>query len=64
MKAPLIYLLSLVLLASHAQNNAVIKNYTKKFTGVCFTENLGQVGDQNNKPRPDVLFGGEMGSLV
>ena len=29
-----------------------------------FTENKGQVHDQNYKARPDVLFGGTDGSLV
>lgn len=30
----------------------------------CFTENKGQVYDQNNQLRPDVLFGGESNGLV
>lgn len=31
---------------------------------ISFTENKGQVHDQNYKPRPDVLFGGTDGNLV
>ena len=31
---------------------------------VTFTENKGQVGDQNRKPRPDVLFGGSVNGLI
>ena len=33
-------------------------------TGISFTENKGQIHDQNYKPRPDVLFGGESNGLV
>ncbi|MBK6520816.1 MAG: SBBP repeat-containing protein, partial [Sphingobacteriaceae bacterium] len=29
-----------------------------------FTENKGQIGDQNHKPRPDVLFGASDGQLT
>ena len=29
-----------------------------------FTENKGQVSDQNGNPRPDVLFSGEVGGMV
>lgn len=36
----------------------------KSAAGVSFTENKGQVHDQNNKARPDVLFGGTDGNLV
>ncbi len=35
-----------------------------KTVGLCFTENKGQVSDQNGKPRPDVLFGGTAGEVV
>ena len=31
---------------------------------ITFTENKGQVSDQNNKPRPDVLFGGNANGMV
>ena len=31
---------------------------------VSFTENKGQISDQNNKARPDVLFGGVAGNMV
>ena len=37
----------------------------KKTTqSITFTENKGQVSDQNNKPRPDVLFGGYANGMV
>ncbi|MBL7909868.1 MAG: T9SS type A sorting domain-containing protein [Bacteroidia bacterium] len=36
----------------------------KKSNGISFTENKGQVHDQNYKARPDVLFGGESNGLV
>ena len=44
-------------------------NYPKGFilktnSGISFTENKGQIHDQNYKLRPDVLFGGSDGILV
>ena len=44
-------------------------NYPKGFipktnSGISFTENKGQIHDQNYKLRPDVLFGGSDGNLV
>jgi len=44
-------------------------NYPKGFSpktnaGISFTENKGQIHDQNYKSRPDVLFGGSDGNLV
>jgi len=40
-------------------------DFKPKFnTGISFTENKGQVHDQNNHLRPDVLFGGTDGNLV
>lgn len=35
-----------------------------KQTGISFTENKGQVCDQNLKPRPDVLFSGSSADMV
>ncbi len=35
-----------------------------KQTGISFTENKGQVCDQNFKPRPDVLFSGSADGMV
>ncbi len=40
--------------------NSIPKN-TK---AICFTENKGQIGDQNNQPRLDILFGGTDGELT
>src|SRR2546427_211366 len=31
---------------------------------ISFTENKGQVGDQFNKPRPDILFSGNAGPMA
>jgi hypothetical protein len=44
-------------------------NYPKDFSpktnsSISFTENKGQIHDQNYKSRPDVLFGGSDGNLV
>ncbi len=35
-----------------------------KSSGICFTENKGQVHDQNNLLRPDVLFSGSTGQMA
>lgn len=32
--------------------------------GICFTENKGQVQDQDQKPRPDVLYGAMTGNMA
>ena len=44
-------------------------NYPKGFSpktnsSISFTQNKGQIHDQNYKSRPDVLFGGSDGNLV
>ena len=36
----------------------------KTNSAISFTENKGQIHDQNYKSRPDVLFGGSDGNLV
>ncbi len=36
----------------------------KSISGISFTENKGQVHDQNYKPRPDVLFGGTANGMA
>ena len=36
----------------------------KESQAITFTENKGQVSDQNNKPRPDVLYGGNAKGMV
>ena len=52
-------------------NNAtVFKNTEKELAeklnkqAICFTENKGQVHDQNYKPRPDVLYGVMAGNMA
>ncbi len=68
---PLLFLTILLVLQANAgvtiknklTNNA--NSFPKKSAnGISFTENKGQVHDQNNKARPDVLFGGTDGNLV
>lgn len=39
-------------------------DFKRQSSGTSFTENKGQVHDQFNKARPDVLFGGSDGALV
>ena len=63
MKKQILWVLAmpLITLASIAP-----QTYNKKLNsdGICFTENKGQVHDQNYKPRPDVLFGAMAGKMA
>ncbi|MDI1354078.1 MAG: SBBP repeat-containing protein [bacterium] len=38
--------------------------FKQQSSGIAFTENKGQVHDQNNKPRPDVLYGVMTGNMA
>ena len=63
-----IALIFLILLSTSIFANKT-PNYPKGFipktkAGISFTENKGQIHDQNYKTRPDVLFGGSDGNLV
>ena len=63
-----IALIFLILLSTSIFANKT-PNYPKGFSpktnsGISFTENKGQIHDQNYKSRPDVLFGGSDGNLV
>ena len=41
-----------------------LDKFSTKSNTITFTENKGQVSDQNYKPRPDVLFSGEANGMV
>jgi len=63
-----IALIFLILLSTSIFANKT-PNYPKGFSpknnsAISFTENKGQIHDQNYKLRPDVLFGGSDGNLV
>ena len=63
-----IALIFLILLSTSIFANKT-PNYPKGFSpktnsSISFTENKGQIHDQNYKLRPDVLFGGSDGNLV
>jgi len=63
-----ISLIFLILLSTSIFANKT-PNYPKGFSpktnsSISFTENKGQIHDQNYKLRPDVLFGGSDGNLV
>jgi len=60
-------LLSLFACKSIVAYNPVYPNNfepKKSSQAITFTENKGQVSDQNYKPRPDVLFGGNANGMV
>ncbi len=60
-------LLTFIASTTEAKNKENIKFQTEKAVNSpapCFTENKGQVHDQNYAPRPDILFGGSDGNLV
>ncbi|HAW51222.1 MAG TPA: hypothetical protein DCX54_02670, partial [Flavobacteriales bacterium] len=40
------------------------EKFNNKSNNITFTENKGQVSDQFNRPRPDVLFSGEANGMV
>ncbi len=65
----IIILFILILFTSGVFANTPPPNYPKGFipktnSGISFTENKGQIHEQNYKLRPDVLFGGSDGNLV
>lgn len=62
MKATFTKTLSFLALTTALNLNATEPSL--KPTGISFTENKGQVCDQNYKPRPDVLFSGSNNGLV
>lgn len=60
-------LLTFIGTTTEAKNEKNIKLHNEQSvnsTTPCFTENKGQVHDQNYGPRPDILFGGSDGNLV
>lgn len=50
-------MLSLFCMGLHAKNFSSKNSHPTHVNTIVFTENKGQVHDQNFKPRPDVLFG-------
>lgn len=56
--------LPLSLLAQHGDKQGRDFELQEKKQGIAFTENKGQVCDQNSTPRPDVLFGAMAGNLA
>ena len=51
--------------ATNKTNSKVtVPNYPSTSKALCFTENKGQVTDQNHQARPDVLFGGQSKGLT
>ncbi|MDO8999243.1 MAG: SBBP repeat-containing protein [Bacteroidota bacterium] len=50
---------------AHAKDKiSPIRSIPKTFNEISFTENKGQIADQNKQPRTDVLFGGTSGNLT
>jgi hypothetical protein len=67
MKTQVITLLSLLLIAQLTlakTGHGIANNALKQNPGICFTENKGQVYDQNYQPRPDVLYGAMTGNMA
>lgn len=55
---------AITILALTAAFNVNASEPSIKQTGISFTENKGQVCDQNFKPRPDVMFSGTSDGMV
>jgi hypothetical protein len=58
------FFLTLALSANYKKNLPKIINEHPSINSIAFTENKGQVHDQNYNPRPDVLFGAMAGGLA
>ena len=65
-KILLLATISLTGINAQAGNESKLPTGFKKqpTSGISFTENKGQVCDQNYKPRPDVLFSGTDGQIT
>lgn len=59
-----LYVLALFFALSVPVQGQVSNSKIKKNNDITFTENLGQVSDQNYKSRPDVLYSGTDGKIV
>jgi hypothetical protein len=64
MKKYFLYILNFVTISCFSQSNLANFKDSKSQQQISFTENKGQVSDQNYKARPDVLFSGTDGKLV
>ena len=49
---------------SGTKNQSIARDFKNEYQKINFQENLGQISDQNNKPRQDVLFSGTDGQLA
>ena len=64
MKNILTLTLFLVLASSIVANTSELDKFNNTKSTISFTENKGQVSDQNYNPRPDVLFSGVANGLT
>ena len=59
----LVYFAALTTSISANTNTSELDKFNSAKSSVSFTENKGQISDQNYNPRPDVLFSGEANGL-
>ena len=64
MKNILTLTLFLALASSIVANTSELDKFNNTKSTISFTENKGQVSDQNYNPRPDVLFSGVANGLT
>ena len=55
---------SLTISISANTNTNELEKFNSAKSTISFTENKGQISDQNYNPRPDVLFSGETNGLT
>ena len=60
----LVYFAALTTSISANTNTSELDKFNSAKSSVSFTENKGQISDQNYNPRPDVLFSGEANGLT
>jgi hypothetical protein len=63
-KTTQLLMLSMFCMSLHARNFSSKNSHPTHVNAVVFTENKGQVYDQNFKPRPDVLYGSVTGNMA
>lgn len=63
-KTTALLILCLFCMSLHAKNFSSKNSHPSPVHAIVFTENKGQVHDQNYKPRPDVLFGSATGNMA
>ena len=64
MKNTFTFTLFLALASNIVANTPELDKFNKTKSTISFTENKGQVSDQNYNPRPDVLFSGVANGLT